>query len=42
MLIMPCMCSIIYMLCMYVCMLFIECDVNKDNYNVPVIFNSQV
>ena len=27
--------------CMYVCMLFIECDANKDNYNVPVIFNSQ-
>ena len=49
---MPCMCSVIYKLVMYVCaqlfisyvcMLFIEmwCKRNKDNYNVPVIFNSQ-
>jgi hypothetical protein len=37
-----CMCSVIYKLCMY-SMLFIEmwCKRNKDNYNVPVIFNSQ-
>jgi hypothetical protein len=35
-----CMCSVIYKLCMYV-IYWMWCKRNKDNYNVPVIFNSQ-